>query len=461
MKNESDSLFSGRALAKIIIPLVLQNMLSITIGMADSVMVSSRGEAAFAGVSLVSSLDVLLITLFGAVASGGSVVLAQAMGKGDRKLACNAAKQLLYATTAIAVVISTLVLIFRAPILNLLFGKAEKSVINNALGYFSIIVLSFPFLAVENSISAMFRAQGDSVISLKISIFMNLFNIIGNAILIYGTPLGARGAALATLISRVVGAVIILAISHNKKRFIHIEKLFHYRPNKSVIKAILGVGVPNGIENSLFQFGRLITSSLVSSLSTAAIAANAAALSLANFQYNAGASVQSTMIAVVGRCVGADEKKQAKRYTNILLGIGYIIVFVVSGFLFLFSAPLLGLFNLSPEAFDTARGLLFYHGVVSVIMWAVAFCLPSAFRAAGDVRFTMIVSVLSMWIFRVAFAYILAKESVTPFGLFTIQGAGLGVTGVWVAMTLDWAVRTVFFLWRFLSGKWLTKKKML
>lgn len=461
MEKENTALFSGRALAKIIIPLVLQNMLSITIGMADSVMVSSRGEAAFAGVSLVSSLDVLLITLFSAVASGGSVVLAQAMGKGDRKLACNAAKQLLYATTAIAVVISAVVLIFRVPILNLLFGQAEQSVISNALGYFSIIVISFPFLAIENSISAVFRAQGDSVISLKLSIFMNLLNIVGNAILIYGTDLGAKGAAIATLISRVVGATIILVIAHNKKRFIHIEQLFRYRPDKSVIKAILSVGVPNGIENSLFQFGRLMTSSLVSSLSTAAIAANAAALSLANFQYNAGASIQSTMIAVVGRCVGAEQKNQAKRYTNILLGIGYIIVFVVAGFLCLFSSPLLGMFNLSSDAFDTARGLLFYHSAASVIMWAVAFCLPSAFRAAGDVRFTMVISVLSMWIFRVALAYVLALDSVSLFKLFSFQGAGLGVMGVWIAMTVDWVVRTGFFLCRFLSGKWLTKKKML
>ena len=457
MKNKSESLFSGRALAKIIIPLILQNILSITIGMVDSIMVSSRGEAAYAGVSLVGSLDTLLITLFSSIAAGGSIVLAQAMGKNDRKLSCNAAKQLLYVTTAIATAISTVVLIFRMPIIHLLFGKAEQSVINNALSYFNIIAMSFPFLAIDSSIASVFRAQGDSVISLKVSIFMNFLNIGGNAILIYWVNLGVLGAALATLFSRMTGAMIMLIISRNKKRYIYIENIFKYRPDKKIIRALLSVGVPNGVENSLFQFGRLMTSSLVSSLGTVAIAANAAALSLANFQYSAGSSIHNTVVAVVGRCIGAKEKEQAKRYTKILVGIGYVTVITVAGLLCLFSSPLLKLFNLSDESFFTARRLLFYHSAVSAVIWVVGFCLPNAFRAANDIRFTMVVSVASMWIFRVALAYFLAKDSISVFGIFSIPGANMGVFGVWIAMTADWLVRAIFFLWRFLSGKWLTK----
>ena len=454
-------MFTNKAIAKIILPLVFQNILSITIGLIDSIMISSRGEAAYAGVSLVGSLDTLLITLFTALATGGSAVLAQAMGKGDRGLACNAAKQLVYVTTATAAAISAIVLIFRTPILYILFGQAEQSVISNAVAYFTIIAVSFPFLAMENSVASIFRAQGDSVISLKISLFMNVINIVGNAILIYGANLGAAGAALATLVSRMIGAVLMLVIAHNKKRYIYIEKMFHYKPDKTVIKAILNIGIPNGIETSLFQFGRLMTSSLVSSLGTVAIAANAAALSLANFQYNAGGAIQSTMVAVVGRCIGANKPDQAKKYAKKLLGIGYVIIISVIVLLCVFSSPLLRLFNLSAESTVMARRLLFYHSAVSVFIWVIGVCLPNAFRAANDIKFTMFVSVISMWIFRVAFAYFLAKESISVFGLFSFDGVGMGVMGVWIAMTADWVVRSAFFLWRFLSDKWLKKNKML
>jgi Na+-driven multidrug efflux pump len=224
-----------------------------------------------------------------------------------------------------------------------------------------------------------------------------------------------------------------------------------------IIKAILNVGFPNGIENSLFQFGRLMTSSLVSSLGTVAIAANAAALSLANFQYNAGGAIQSTMIAVVGRCIGAKEIKQAKKYTYKLIGIGYLLIVSVVILLCVFSSPMLRLFNLSAESTATARTLLFYHSAVSVVIWVIGFCLPNAFRAANDIKFTMYVSTISMWVFRVAFAYVLAKETVSVFGWFSFDGFGMGVMGVWVAMTVDWVVRTAFYLWRLISGKWLSK----
>ncbi len=457
MNEENKDMFSGKALARIIIPLVLQNMLSITIGLIDSIMVSSRGESAYAGVSLVGSLDVLLITFFSAIATGGSVVLAQSMGKGERKPACDSAKQLLYITTAVATAITVIVLVFRTPILYLLFGEAEQSVLSNAMAYFSIVAASFPFLAIENSVASIFRAQGDSMISLKISLFMNVINIGGNALFIYGANLGAMGAALATLISRIIGAALMLIIAHSQKRFIYIEKLFHYRPDMKIIKAILNVGFPNGIENSLFQFGRLMTSSLVSSLGTVAIAANAAALSLANFQYNAGGAIQSTMIAVVGRCIGAKEIKQAKKYTYKLIGIGYLLIVSVVILLCVFSSPMLRLFNLSAESTATARTLLFYHSAVSVVIWVIGFCLPNAFRAANDIKFTMYVSIISMWVFRVAFAYVLAKETVSVFGWFSFDGFGMGVMGVWVAMTVDWVVRTAFYLWRLISGKWLSK----
>lgn len=460
MEKQSPMLFSRRDLIRILLPLALQGILSVAIGMVDSMMVSNKGEAAFAGVSLVGSLDTVLITLFGALTSGGSVVLAQAMGRGDQKHACNAAKQLVYAASIAAAAITAAVLILRVPLLRLLFGDVEESVMRNALSYFTIVSLSFPFLAVENSVSAAFRAQGDSITTLKNSIFMNLLNIAGNALLIYGADLGAAGAALATLFSRFVGASLLLWIAHDPQRYIHLERILHYRPDGTIIRAILRIGVPNGIENSMFQLGRLMTTSLVSSLGTVSIAANAAALSLANFQYTVGGAVQSTMVAVIGRCVGAKEKEQAKYYVRSLLGSSYLMVAGTDLLLCIFSAPLLGLFGLTPDSSELARILLLYHSAVSVILWPAGFCLPPAFRAANDVMFTMVVAIFSMWVFRVALAYCLALETVSVFGLFMFPGMGLGLMGVWYAMTIDWIFRVVLFLWRLLSGRWLSKAEI-
>ena len=450
-------LFSRKDLAKIIIPLIIQGILSITISMIDSIMVSSEGEAAFAGVSLIGTLDTLIVTLFSALTAGGAVVLAQAMGQKDRDRACEGAKQLTYSTAIISLAITLGIIAFRMPLLNVLFGDSEQSVMTNAITYFSILALSYPFLALENSVFAIFRAQGDSMISLKISLFENLLNMGGNALLIYWAGMGAAGAALASLISRFVGVLIAMWIAQDSRRYIYIKNLFRFRPDFSIIRAILRIGIPNGIENSMFQFGRLMTSSLVSSLPTAAIAANSAALSLAGLQYAVSGAVQSAMITTVGQCVGAKEKKQAKHYAVSLTGVGYGVIFGTDVLLCLLSSPLLGLYNLSVEAFGLARNALFYHCAVSVFIYPLAFFLPVAFRAASDVKYTMFVSIFSMWIFRVALAYFLTKDSVSIARLFTLPGFGLGLMGVWYAMTADWAFRSVLFLWRFLSGKWLTK----
>ncbi|MBQ8432510.1 MAG: MATE family efflux transporter [Clostridia bacterium] len=457
IKDKEQMLFSRKQIAAIIFPLLLQNLLSIAIGMADSIMVSNKGEAAFAGVSLVNSLDTVLITLFSALTAGGSVVLAQAIGRKDRDYACKAAKQMLYVSTAVAAAISAVVLLLRVPILKLLFGEVEADVLRNALDYFFFIAISFPFLAIENSVAATLRAQGDSMTSLKVSILMNLLNIAGNAVLIYGLDLGAAGAAIATLFSRMTGAFIKLIVIRNKKRYIYVEKLFHYRPDGAMIKPILRFGIPNGIEQSMYNFGNLITASLVSSLGTVAIAANAAANSICNIQYSAGGASQSAMVPVVGRCVGAKEKEQAKYYTWLLVGIAYLIVIAIAVPSSVFATPLLRFYGLSGETSQVARWLLIYQSAVTLLLWPIAFCLPSALRAAGDVKYTMKISIFSMWVFRVALAYVMAQETVSLFGILSFPGLGMGIMGVRVAVSVDWLFRAILFLWRVISGRWLTK----
>ena len=453
-------LFTKKQIYKILFPLVFQNILAICISLADTIMVSSVSESALAGVSLIASIDNLLIAVMSAVTAGGVVVMSQSMGVKDRKSSCEIAKQVFWLIAILTTVVSVTILVFRKPLLYSLFGDTEESVMQNALDYFVYIAISFPFYGISVGVDAMFHAQGESMISLKNSLFKNVLNISGNAIFIFVFKMGASGAAIATLISRVVGAVVIVILGHNKNRFIFLEKLLRYRPNKRAIKAILRIGIPNGIERGLFQFGKLVTTSLVSSFSVAGIAANAAAATIANFQYQAGGAVQSTMVTVVGRCVGARDEKQTKSYSRYLLGVGYVIVSSVAIVICLGAPIFLSFFSLSEDAMDIGKKMLIYHSIVSIAIWTVAFCLPSCFRAANDVNFTMVVSIFSMWVFRVALAYVFAKTEVSIFGLFTISGLGLGVFGIWVAMTIDWVFRASLFIWRYLSGRWLKKSKL-
>lgn len=452
---ESAPIFSGRDLFKIIFPLIIQQILSITIGTADSMMVAHAGEAAVSGVSLVNTLDTLLVLVFTSLVSGGSVVVSQALGRKDYEGARASTKQLLYSTTAIATALTVGVLLFRRPLLSLLFGTVEEDVMQSAMGYFFFVALSFPLLAIESANAAAFRAMGNSMLSLMVSLMMNLINIGGNALFILVFEWGAVGAAVATLLARLVGAVVLTILLHSRKNPVYLERLLHYKPDFRVIRTILRIGVPNGIENGMFQFGKLLTQTLISTMPTAAIAANAVANTLANIQYMTGGAFSTTMVTVVGRCIGAEEKQQAKRYSRLLTLLEYLALGVMALFTVIFARPLIAVYDLSPDSAALAYRLIIYHSICAILVWPIAFTLPSAFRASGDVRFPLIVSMISMWSFRVALSYFFAPASFTVLGLFTLPGLGMGVMGVWVAMTVDWLFRTVLFLIHYCKGKWL------
>ncbi len=451
-------LFSRRNLFNIILPLIIQQTLNVMVGMIDSMMVASAGEAVVSGVSLVNTLDVLLINLFSALVTGGAVVVSQYLGKKDMYLVRNSAKQLIYVSTGFATLLSLSVLVIRMPLLSLLFGHVATDVMASAQDYFFYIALSFPVLALYTAGTALFQSMGNSLLPMIISLLTNVINVMGNAILIYGFHMGAAGAAIATLFARGVGAVIIVILLHNKKNVIYVEKLFHYKPNFRIIRDILRLGVPTGIESSMFHFGKLLTQSLISSMGTAAIAANAVAHNMATFQYMPGNAIGLATTTIVGRCIGAKEKEQAKKYAKTLLGITYVCLWIVVLITCLFSKQIIGLFNLSDTASDIANKLIIYHALVAAVIWPIAFALPSSFKAASDVKFTLWVSLFSMWVFRVVLAYVFAFKNIPLFGT-SMPGLGLGIFGVWFAMSVDWVFRTILFAYRYISGKWLTKYK--
>ncbi len=435
-------MFTKKDLMKLIIPLIIEQLLVVTVGMADSMMVARVGEAAVSGVSLVDTLNILLIGLFGAMATGGAVVSAQFLGQKNEKAACKAGEQLLMAIIALSLILMVSALLFGDGVLILLFGNVSSDVMSNARTYLFYSAISFPFMAVYNACAALFRSMGNSKVSMTIAFIMNLIHIVGNVILIFGLDMGVSGAAIATLISRIFAAAAMYLLLKNKKHIIHLEPLHTFRINMVMIKRILQIGIPNGLENSAFQIGKILVQGIVAGLGTSAITANAVAGTVGGLGVLPGSAIGLALITVVGRCIGAREFDSVKRYTFRLMRIAYIFMAVIN-LLLIFSIPtILKLYDLTEQTAKIATDLMIYHCILASLIWPLSFTLPNALRAANDVKFTMWISMLSMWAWRIALSYILAI-------VFE-----LGVLGIWIAMTIDWLFRSVFFVMRFMKEKY-------
>lgn len=434
-------LFSKQDLKKLILPLVFEQALAITVGMADSMMVSSAGEAAISGVSLVDMLNNLIISVLSALATGGAVVTSQYIGAGEHERARRSAKQLIYTVGMITIGITILVMLLNRPLLRLFFGKIEEDVMDNAVIYLLITALSFPFLAVYNSCAALFRSMGNSKITFKVSLLMNVINVVGNAIGIFVLHLGVAGVAIPSLISRAVAAVVLYIMLKNPTHTIHLTKeRFHFEPE--VVRRILYIGIPGGIENGIFQLGRVLVVSIIAGFGTVQIAANGVANSLDSMGCIVGQAISLAMITVIGQCVGAGDEKQVRYYTKKLLGIAYLFTAIINSIILAALPWILSLYGLGEETTRLSWILVMIHDGLAIFMWPASFVLPNMLRACNDVRFTMVVSIFSMFVFRIGLSYV-----------FGVQ-MELGAIGVWIAMVVDWIFRISCFVGRYASGKW-------
>ena len=437
-------LFTRQALVALLLPLIAEQALSVTIGLADTLMVSSVGEAAVSGVSLVDSFNTLMIQVMSALATGGAVVTSQYIGHREPKNAKAAAAQILFVLASFSLVVAAVVVVGRHAILRGIFGSIDADVMRYAETYFLLSALSYPFIGLYNAGAALFRAQGNSKISMLSSLVMNVINIGGNAVLIYGFGMGVLGAALASLVSRAVSCLVVLWLLQRPACPLRVEGLRALAPDGGLIRRILRVGIPAGIENGMFQIGKLSVSSLTSTLGTAAIAANAVANTASTFLNIPANAVGMAALTVVGQCLGAGEKEQAVYYSRRLLLTAYCGAWVMNLSAFLFANRFaISLFNLSPEAQTMALQVMVWFNFVSLFFWPSSFTLPNILRAAGDARFTMAVSILSMWVFRVGFCYVM------------VLGFHGRLLSIWMGMFLDWVFRSLCFFVRFARGRWM------
>ena len=441
-QDRSHYLFSNRELANLIGPLVIEQLLAVFVGMADSIMVANVGEAAVSGVSLVDNIMILIINIFAALATGGAVVAGQYIGRKDEKSACKAATQLGWFVSLSAVAIMILVYFGKDIILNQVFGHITAEVKGHADIYLLIVTASIPFIALYNGGAAIFRAMGNSQVSMRVSLLMNAINVTGNAILVFGLRIGTAGVAIPTLISRMVAAIVITVLLCNQTRILHIERTLKIRFDGRMIRKILAIGVPNGLENSMFQLGKILVLSLVSTFGTYAIAANAVSNAIALFQILPGMAISLAITTVISQCVGANDYEQVHYYLKKLLAIIYVAMVGTVALIFLALPLILKAYNLSDQTAAAATNIIHFHGISAMIIWPLSFALPAAYRAAGDAKACMYTSIVSMWIFRIGFSYLVGKYM------------GLGVFGVWVAMVIDWVVRAICFIIRYFNGKW-------
>ena len=441
-KTPEGYLYTNKALLYLFIPLLVEYALEFFVGLADSIMVASLGEAAISGVSLVDFLMQLLIFSFSALATGGAVVAGQYLGDNQIDKAQNSATQLVWFSTILSSVLMILVIILRQVLIGVLFGQIEADVWHNADIYLYIVSLSIPFIAIYNAGAAIFRTTNNAPLPMKIMLICDVLNVVGNAFCIYYLGWDVRGVAIPTVISRILAAVAILHFAVDEDYKLHIKRTLKHNFDTKILKKVLQVGIPYGIENGLFQLGRVLILSLVSTFGTMAIAANSVGYAIGIFSVLPGFAINLGLTAIISNCVGANDYEQARYYNKKCLIIVIVSHIVINLVIFAILPLILGIYNLSDQTAVMASEMIIWHGIFAIIIWPLSFTVPATFRGAGDSKTVMYISLAVMFTCRIALSYVIA------------DWMGVGVFGTWIAMFVDWYVRAAIYIYRYFSNKW-------
>lgn len=455
LKNSRPSLqkqnltFSNQQLIRLILPLIAEQFLAILVGVADTLMVSGVGESAVAAVSMVDILSILFVQFFSAMCTGGAIVAAQYLGNKDHPNACNAAKQLLLFTILLSSLISVLIILFHRQVIGLMDDNSDPAVFEQACTYLLITACSYPFLGIYNASAGLMRAMGNSKTSMWTSIIMNIVNVGGNAILIHPCGMGVAGAATATLLSRAVASMVTLRLMFRPSQPIHLPPLdskgfFHL--DLSMIKRIFNLGLPSGIETSLFQVGRVLIMGIIATFPTAIRAANGICNSVSSLAVIPFSGISLATVTVIGQLIGGDKKEEARYYAKKLLMLMYVSIFPLNVGMFLWAEPLVRLFNLTEAGIPAAVEALRCFAIFTIFFYGSSFGTTGILRAAGDTRYAMYVSIPSMLLVRVGMSYLL------------VYVFHMSLLGIWLSMCLDWVVRSICFVSRLRGDVWLNKK---
>jgi len=439
---KQEGLFTNKNIFNLLIPILIEQIMIVAIGIADTIMVAYVGETAVAGISLITTVDTLVKVQMSALAIGGSIVISQYIGKKELDNGNNAMKMAYYSILFIALVVSALLFVFHKSFLTLIVGNVEPAVMKSAQTYFSLSLFSYPFFAVYYVVSASFCAMGNSRVSMVCSLAMMVMNLILKAVLIYKFNLGVAGAGISTLIAVIFIGISMTAMSCKPLNLVHIEKIGKFEFDFDMIKRILGIGIPNSIENGMFQLGILLLQRLTASFGTVSIAANAILKSLSPIISTISSCFALVIVTIIGQCMGARKTDQAVMYTKHILKMNYIFALFISLACIAANGLLIKSFNLSPETSRLASRIFYMYCIGAIFFFPASFVLPNVLRASGDTKFTMTASVTTMFGARIGLAYVFGKYM------------NMGLFGIWLAMQMDWIVRSVIYVFRFKQGKW-------
>lgn len=441
-----NKLFERDDLKKLYIPILIEILLTVSVGVADTMMVSQAGETAVSGVSCFNTIQNFLIALFSAFATGGSVVIGQMLGMGNTERAKNAVKDLMYLTLAVSLALGLVFIFLKEPLLRIIYGESEEAVIVAALDYALPILISLPFLASQSSLNAILRVQGKTKTTMWTSIAANIINVVGNAIFILVFNLGAVGVGIATLISRIISALILFIASRNKNLKAPFEKILQIKHKGNMMGTIFSIALPSGLENSIFQLGKIVMIATIAQCGTSAMAAFSVLDNIGTFANITGQAAGQTLMVVGGYAAGAGRFDESRRLTKIFLSVAYITMAAMAVVIVIFLKPIISIYSFSPETANLAYRILSEYMIWSTLIWPLSFAFPNILKSSGDVKYTMIVAILSMWLFRVFLARVL--------GIYL----GFGIVGVMWGMYVDWVVRAIAFAIRYKSGVWTEKR---
>ena len=431
-------MFSNKELRSMIITLFFEQLLVMLVGIVDTFVVSSCGEAAVSGVSLVNQFNTIFIYLFTALASGGAIVVSQYIGNKDKERTILSSSQLLMFSIVFSIILSILVLIFNKQLLGLLFGKVESDVMEACVTYLRISAYSYPALAIYNAGAALYRSMAKTKVTMYISFAANIINVVGNIIGVYVLKAGVAGVAYPSLISRVFSAIIITVLCFNKKLEAYYDSKDIFKFDGKMFKRILNIAIPNGVENGIFQ----LVNSIVAMFGTYQIAANGVAQSIWSLAALVGSAMGPVFITVIGQCMGAKDVNQAKFYFSKLIKWSLIFSIVWNVLVLAITPFILQFYNLADETKHLIIILVIIHNIANTVVFPLSGPLSQGLRATGDVKFTMIVSIASTVGGRLVLSIILALK------------LNLGVIGIALAMCGDWTIRAIIFYYRYKSNAW-------
>jgi len=442
----SGNMFDYRQIIAIILPVLADQAFLILISLFNTAMISSSGVAAVSAVSMVDSLNIFIVNVFIALATGGTVIVSQYKGSGRGDVVTRAASQALSTVTVVSSAIAVLVLVFHDPTLNLLFGRADADVLDNARIYLIGNCITYPLLGLYSAITGVLRGIAETRVCLVLSLIMNLTYLGLNVLFIVGFDMGVEGLVISLILAKVLGAAAatVYILKYCPKLRFRIRDVLHV--DLTIIKKILFIGLPFAAEQMFFNGGKLLTQTYIVQFGTMAITANAISGSISMLSQIGGAALSIAIVTVVGQCIGRGDIEDARRYVRAFIGLSTITLTVALVLILPLFPLLMALFSPPDEIVPLIFQLTLMLLLAQPLFWSISFILPSALRAAGDSRFTSITSMLTMWLLRVILGYVLGVT------------LGFGVIGVWAAMITEWLVRGVIFTLRFRGDKWFRHK---